>query len=365
MFKRSKERENAWPAFVDLFSNLVIILIFLLIVFIFLYTMTNVFSGPARENTKAKVAELEQVRADQELELKNLAERELQSQQVIMQVQHQAQQLDLEREQLRSELEQIRMAMEQMQMERDQTRADIVRYQQQVQDLEMSEADLNNLVMGLEGKIMESDAALRDREEQKRILTDELAKLNAALAESDERAREQEVQFVEMSTRLNRALANKMAEYMEYQSEFFKAMKMSLGGMDGIDISDDRFVLPTEILFASGSAELEPVGRTQLIKIANVIRTMEIKIPAGTPWIIRVDGHTDIKPVKPGTKSFKNNRELSLARAMSVTKFLQSQGVDKSRLIPSGFGEMYPISSGNDEMSLRQNRRIEFRLTNP
>ena len=98
--------------------------------------------------------------------------------------------------------------------------------------------------------------------------------------------------------------------------------------------------------------------------LANAIKDFETKIPEDIDWIIRIDGHTDNKPVLPGTVGYKNNMELSLLRATAVVNELINDGVSKKRLVPSGFGAMYPIADGKDAKSLQQNRRIELQLTN-
>ena len=91
---------------------------------------------------------------------------------------------------------------------------------------------------------------------------------------------------------------------------------------------------------------------------------MENQIPTDIDWIIRVDGHTDKKPVMTGTQGYKNNTELSLLRATAVANELANAGVSKRRLIPSGFGDLHPVELGSDAKSLQKNRRIELQLTN-
>jgi chemotaxis protein MotB len=130
-------------------------------------------------------------------------------------------------------------------------------------------------------------------------------------------------------------------------------------------VSSDRFLISSDILFAVGSFALSPDGRQQIGLIARVISELEEKIPQGTQWIIRVDGHTDIQPVVLGNRGFRNNTELSLLRAQAVVNELVRAGVQQRRLIPSGFGELFPIAEDTDPASLQKNRRIELRLTNP
>jgi chemotaxis protein MotB len=76
---------------------------------------------------------------------------------------------------------------------------------------------------------------------------------------------------------------------------------------------------------------------------------------------MRVDGHTDINPI--ATPQFPSNWELSSARAISVVRYLMSQGVKPERLVAAGFGEYQPIDAADSDAALRKNRRIELKLT--
>ena len=170
-----------------------------------------------------------------------------------------------------------------------------------------------------------------------------------------------------MSNRLNKALADKVAELnslSEYQSDFYKQIKMALGDRTTIKQDGDRFIVSSDILFGSGSYKISESGKKQIALLANIIKDFEEKIPSNIDWIIRVDGHTDNKLVLPGTATYKNNMQLSLLRATAVVNELVKNGVSKRRLVPSGFGELHPVELGSDPSSLQKNRRIELQLTN-
>ncbi len=98
--------------------------------------------------------------------------------------------------------------------------------------------------------------------------------------------------------------------------------------------------------------------------ISNVIRGLEEKIPSDVDWIIRIDGHTDKKPVVPGNRAYADNMQLSILRARAVMNELINDGVSARRLIPSGFGDLHQMELGTDAASMQQNRRIELQLTN-
>jgi chemotaxis protein MotB len=79
------------------------------------------------------------------------------------------------------------------------------------------------------------------------------------------------------------------------------------------------------------------------------------------PWIMRVDGHTDKRPISGGP--FKSNWELSAARAIAVVQYLIGKGADPQHLVAAGFGEFQPIDTGDSDEALARNRRIESKLT--
>ena len=152
-------------------------------------------------------------------------------------------------------------------------------------------------------------------------------------------------------------------ELQNYRSEFFGNLRKILGKNKGIEIVGDRFVFPSEILFDVGSDELQSKGLTELSQMAKVIRKIVIEIPKEIDWILRVDGHTD-KTKFLNRGKFKDNWELSQARALSVVKyFILDENLPAKRFAATGFGEFQPIDTGENEIALARNRRIEIKLT--
>ena len=76
---------------------------------------------------------------------------------------------------------------------------------------------------------------------------------------------------------------------------------------------------------------------------------------------MRVDGHTDNRPIK--SDKYPSNWELSTARATAVVEYLAAKGVDPHRLVAAGFGEFQPLDAANTDASRGKNRRIELKLT--
>ncbi|MGB0630784.1 MAG: peptidoglycan -binding protein [Alphaproteobacteria bacterium] len=192
-------------------------------------------------------------------------------------------------------------------------------------------------------------------------LRQQLARLNAALEASEAKAAAQDVQIVSLGKRLNEALASKVEELARYRSEFFGRLREALGNRSGIRIVGDRFVFQSEVLFPSGSANLNPGGADQIGKLAATLKDIAARIPADLNWVLRVDGHTDRRPIR--TAQFPSNWELSSARAIAVVKALIARGVPAERLVAAGFGEFQPLDERGDEVAYRRNRRIEFKLT--
>lgn len=191
-------------------------------------------------------------------------------------------------------------------------------------------------------------------------LRNQIATLNAALDASEQKAKDQEVQIADLGSRLNAALANKVAELASYRSEFFGRLKEVLGERPDIRVVGDRFVFQSEVLFDVGSADIAEAGKAQLAGFAKTLLEIGGKIPGEIDWILRVDGHTDARPIS--TFQFPSNWELSSARAIAVVKYLASQGVPPNRLVAAGFAENRPLDAAGGEEAYRRNRRIELKL---
>ncbi len=197
--------------------------------------------------------------------------------------------------------------------------------------------------------------------QQLSALRQQLARLAAALDAAEAKDKEDQVVIADLGTRLNLALASKVEELSRYRSEFFGRLRELLADHQGIRVVGDRFVFQSEVLFDSASATLELGGQDQLATLAKTLLEISTRIPPELNWVMRVDGHTDHRPIR--TSIFPSNWELSSARAISVVKFLVDQGVPADRLVAAGFGEFHPIDNRDDEIAFRRNRRIELKLT--
>ena len=230
-------------------------------------------------------------------------------------------------------------------------------------------------VGGLGGRAAEAEKALLAEQERSRAaraqveqltasiaaLREQLAKIAAALDVSELKAKEQQAQIAELGRRLNLALASKVQELARYRSEFFGRLREIIGDRPDIRIVGDRFVFQSEVLFAPGNAELADAAKQQLDPVITALKAISEKIPVDINWVLRVDGHTDRRPIS--NVQFPSNWELSAARAISVVRYAVSQGIAPNRLVAAGFADNQPLDSGAGEEAYRRNRRIELKLT--
>ena len=191
-------------------------------------------------------------------------------------------------------------------------------------------------------------------------LNEQLTRINQALEVSEAELQDKNVEIEDLGRRLNLALADKVEELSRYRSEFFGKLREALSDNPDVRIEGDRFVLPSEVLFSSASADLDKQGVKEIATVARTLKEITQQIPDDIGWVLRIDGHTDRRPIR---KAFASNWELSSARAISIVKYMISQGIPAEHLVAAGFGQYHPIDPGNSEQAYRRNRRIELKLT--
>ena len=192
-------------------------------------------------------------------------------------------------------------------------------------------------------------------------LRKQLAAIEDALSASEARDRQSQAKIADLGSRLNIALAQKVQELSRYRSDFFGRLRQILGDRPDIRTVGDRFVFQSEVLFDTGQATLNDAGKAELDKLAGAVNELAREIPPEIPWVLRVDGHTDKRPIQ--SAQFHSNWDLSAARAIAVVQYLISKGVPPERLAAAGFGEFQPIDPGDSEDAYAKNRRIELKLT--
>ncbi len=189
----------------------------------------------------------------------------------------------------------------------------------------------------------------------------QLAALEEALAASETRDRESQARVADLGSRLNVALAQRVQELARYRSDFFGRLRQILGNRPDVRIVGDRFVFQSEVLFPAGQASLRPEASGELDRIASALVELERQVPPDIPWVIRVDGHTDQRPI--ATSQFPSNWALSSARAIAVVQAMIARGVRPQHLVAAGFGEFQPLDTATTEEAYSRNRRIELKLT--
>lgn len=190
----------------------------------------------------------------------------------------------------------------------------------------------------------------------------QIGALEDALNASEARDRESNTKIADLGKRLNVALAQRVQELNRYRSDFFGRLREILSDRENIRIVGDRFVFQSEVLFPTGSADINPQGLIEMKKLADAVVELNKEIPDDINWVLRVDGHTDNAPLS-GTGRYRDNWELSSARATAVVKFLIANGVPANRLVAAGFGEYQPLEADDSSDARSRNRRIELKLT--
>jgi chemotaxis protein MotB len=334
--RRSDSVFNYWPGFVDALSTLVLAIVFLLSVFLVVqFYLSQEVSGKdkALEQLNAKIAQLNELLSLEKVTQLNLSD----------------------------ELAQTRAGLATAEAERDRAKG---LYEGLAGAGNDAAGRANELNKALDSEKQVSARALAQVEilnQQISALRRQLAALEAALDASEKRDKESQTRITDLGQRLNVALAQRVQELSRYRSEFFGRLRAILGNRPDIRIVGDRFVFQSEVFFDTGQATLLPEGKAELDKLADALKDLDKKIPSEIPWVLRVDGHTDVRPIS--SPQFKSNWELSAARAISVVQYLASLGVPPQRLVAAGFGEFQPLDTGTTEEAYKRNRRIELKLT--
>lgn len=189
----------------------------------------------------------------------------------------------------------------------------------------------------------------------------QLAALEEAIGAAEAKDKESQARISDLGSRLNVALAQRVQELARYRSDFFGRLRQVLGTRPDIRVVGDRFVFQSEVFFDAGQAVLKPEGRGELDKLGAIIADLGREMPPDIPWILRVDGHTDNRPIR--SAQFPSNWHLSTARAVAVVEYLVSKGIPADRIAATGFGEFQPLDVANNDEAWRRNRRIEFKIT--
>ncbi len=335
--RRSRGAVDYWPGFVDALSTLLLAIMFLLSVFVLAqFLLSREISGKDEvlSRLNSQINELTQLLA---LERANTQD----AQDQLSNLQASLSTAEAERSRLQQLLDRGAGAGAE------------------------ADARIGSLTGQLDDEKQISQRALSQVEllnQQIAALRKQIGALESALEVSETRDKESNAKIADLGRRLNVALAQRVQELNRYRSDFFGRLREILSDRENIRIVGDRFVFQSEVLFPTGSDQINVAGQEEMAKLAQAIIELQREIPPEINWVLRVDGHTDNIPLS-GAGRYRDNWELSSARATSVVKFLIANGVPADRLVAAGFGEFQPLDPADTPEARGKNRRIELKLT--
>ena len=348
---------NFWPGFVDILGTLLIVTIFTVLI----STITQIYFNDQLEVKRGEISTL-----DDEISIL-LSQLEL--------IKKERERINKKNSKLTKSLKQSETTIEKLSSEKKEI--DDLRiksdYLMKIKEKELEEivSEKGKLLENLKSrnsKIKELNTSnekysleVFELKRDVERLSNKLSELSKLLIQAEAEDKENKVQIKNLGKRLNQALASKVAELSKYQSAFFKNIIEALGDREDVIISGDRFIFPSEIFFSSGSDIIQIDGLKKLKEVSISLKEISEQIPNQIDWILRVDGHTDKIPIN--NDKFQSNWHLSSSRAINIVKFFILEGIPPHRLVAAGFGENYPIEKGDNERSLKRNRRIEIKLT--
>lgn len=351
--RRSLTDVDFWPAFTDVLSGMLLVMVFALTVFALAQAgLMQVVGGKdaALRSLEAQVSDLRQL----------------------------LRQTEARAEQLRSELVEATMLLESLAAQRDDARddareaagelsaseAEVLALSRQIAEYTAQVRELNERLALAEREVENRDASIGDLQLAVNRLRAQLAQMSSDLAAAEKQAQEWALRVSDLLAELARKdeRIEKLEPLEKYTSEFLAKMSEVFADNPNIKVVGDRFVFQSEVLFASGSADLGEAGQGELDKLVRAIRELAPRIPESLNVNIQVQGHTDTDPLRL-SETFNDNWELSAARALEVVDYLAARGVPERMLSAAGFGEYQPRVRGTSEAAKAQNRRIEIRIT--
>jgi len=348
---RRRRGLDIWPGFVDALTSLILVMIFVLLLFAvgqFVLSQTIAGKNKALADLNAQIAQLAQTlslaqdaKAKLDAKVNELSASLGQSNTALDAAHTEAAKLSADIAALTELKTQLEQQIAQMTAQLDTSKKDLV-----------AATDLN----------AKSAAQVELLNRQLAAVQEQLKQITAALEIANKNVKDKDVKIAELGKELNLALANKVNQLEKYRSEFFGKLREALGNRPDIQVVGDRFVVPTDILFDTGSADLSPDAQTSMAKLAKTLNEVAAEIPSSLDWVLRIDGHTDKRPIH--TDQFPSNWELSTARATAIVKQLVVQGIQPRHLSANGFGQFQPLDPKDTEAAFAKNRRIEIQLTN-
>lgn len=348
--RRTRHAPDIWPGFVDALAALLMVVIFVILIF----TLGHFFLSDTLAERDQALSRLSDVIARLEAQLTDSRERG---------------------ERLAAELDSARQTMADQERRLERQGEQLAAQRSEIEGLSAARDRLAGQLTELESSLSAARSEAQAQRERASAAESEIAELSrkldelrkrvTALAEALEvaegRIEDRDARIAELSDRLDDALVRQVERLQQYRSEFFGRLKDALGDDPNLRIVGDRFVFQSDLLFDTASAELGPEARAKLDQMAGSLKRIADKIPDDLDWILRVDGHTDRRPID--TERFSSNWQLSTARARAIVRHLIDQGIPPERLAAAGFGKYHPLDPRDTPEAYARNRRIEIKLT--
>ena len=354
-----------WPSFVDALASLLMVIIFILMVFVISqYYVSQKLSGKDQALSKLKN---EILNITKQLNIEKGISKTL-SDEILF--------FKKELEEKNLKILQVKSLYEKLTSELGRKKFDLSELNER---LENNNIILKNLKTNLKNKAeveiqqksiikTQNEKIIASKNEIKKLsililkLKEKIDSLNSLLEIYEKRDKKEKVKNLYIKSSLNTALARRVEELQKFKSNFFGIVKEKLKNVPEIKIVGDRFVFQSEVLFETGSTEINEKGRDQLKNFSRILLDIDKTIPKNINWILQIEGHTDNLPVKEG-QNFRDNWELSTKRALSVLRFFIKEGLDPKKLFASGYGSFQPIDYSNTTKGRSRNRRIEMKIT--
>ena len=373
---RNRRVADIWPGFVDAISTLLLVLIFLLSLFLasefFLSKMLS-NKEDALEGLNLQIFQLSELLSLEKKENKDLSNTISALNNKLNSVNFSSDLMTMEISNLKEKNIDLNNLIADLKNNKNEIIKNIQNLNVDNKNLELKIRELLATLSATKVKLNKAEEEIELSEAAKNQVTilniqvadlrEQLAAIESLLDIRREELKKKDVQIAELGKKLNTALAVKVGELTKYKSEFFGRLREILGNRKDVQIVGDRFIFQSEVLFESGSADIGVNGINELNQLSKILIDITDKIPSDIPWVLQIQGHTDQNPIS--TVLYPSNWELSSARAISVGRVLISSGINPNKISVAGFAEFQPLSVGDDEETLRKNRRIEIKLTQP
>ena len=238
--------------------------------------------------------------------------------------------------------------------------------QQKYDKLTAENNDLKNQFKKLSGDFaqlsIQKDKITADRDELDKVLKSKSDSLSKTINELRGKAAALEMENASLKESVANLKKTKEEEVKSVSKTYENLMQEMKGeiAQGQVAITELKGKLTVDvldkILFASGEAEVKPEGLAVLQRVIDILKNVKDKA-------IRIEGHTD--NVKIGgalARKYATNWELSAARAINVTRYLQKQGIDPALLASVAYGEYKPVADNSTSEGRAKNRRIAIIL---